>query len=203
MDLITLTQPSSPAAEAYRSLRTNLYFAGLESPFKTLVIVAPSAIEQKGNALANLALVMAQADRRVIAVDADFRNPELHTLFGLGNELGLSAALASDRATINLQSTSVPNLSILTSGPAPAIASDALNSKRMVAVIDALKQQADLVLFNAPPISLASDAGILASACDAALLVICNGKTRREVAQAAKELLVRARTRVLGALLLH
>ena len=203
MDLITLNSPLSVAAEAYRSLRTNLFFSGLEQPFKTLLLVAPSSIEHKGIALANLAVVLAQADRRVIAVDADFRSPELHTIFGLANDQGLSSALASDRAAINLQSTSVTNLSILTSGPAPAVPSDALYGKRMAAVSDALKQQAELILFNCPPTDQASDAGILATICDVAMIVVCNGRTRREAAQAARELMTRAHTRLLGAMLLN
>ncbi len=88
--LLTLTQPNSPAAEAFRTLRSNLIFASLEKPLQTLLVTSAAADEGKSAALANLAVVMAQGGRRTILVDCDLRKPRQHTLFGAPNLTGFS-----------------------------------------------------------------------------------------------------------------
>ncbi len=201
--LITLSSPNTAGAEAFRTLRTSLYFAALEQPFRSIVVATPTATEHKSEAIANLAVVMAQGGQKVIIVDADFRTPMQHTLFGVSNATGLSQALATDGAHAELQQGPIDGLRILASGPAPAIASDLLNSKRMNALLARLSADADVVLIDAAPTAITSDAAILASKADAALIVIASGKTRREHAQATKDLLARAHARVLGAVLLE
>jgi non-specific protein-tyrosine kinase len=205
MDLITLSNPQSVIAEAYRTLRTNLYFASLESPFKTLVITSPTGQDAKSKAVANLAVVLAQSDKRVIVVDADLRHPQLHTIFGLKNDNGLSQMLTTGNAFVRmpLQDTDVNGLQVMTSGKLPDVPSDAINSRKMGQLITTLRDQADLVIFDTAPTSIASDAAILASQIDAALLILTAGKTRREQAQTAKDLLSRAKARLLGAVLLN
>ncbi|MCW1967812.1 MAG: CpsD/CapB family tyrosine-protein kinase [Anaerolineae bacterium] len=205
MNLVTITSPQSVASEAYRTLRTNLYFAALETPFKTLVLTAPTHQDDKSAAVANLAVVIAQTDKRVIIVDADLRHPTQHKLFGLKNEAGLSNMLGNATAFVRmpLQETTVSGLQVLSSGPIPDVPSDALNSRKMAQLIATLREQADLVIFDTPATAIASDAAILASQTDAALLVLTSGKTRREHAQAAKDLLNRAKARLLGAVLLN
>ncbi|HEY3289597.1 MAG TPA: CpsD/CapB family tyrosine-protein kinase, partial [Anaerolineae bacterium] len=150
MNLITLTNPQSAAAEAYRTLRTNLYFATLDSPIKTLVVTSPATGEDKTSVLANLAVVMAQAFKKVIAVDADLRQPSLHEAFGLKNERGLADVL-SDSTPVNqlpLLATSVSGLSIMTGGAKRATSLDLIDSSRMRETIKALSKQADIVLFD-------------------------------------------------------
>jgi non-specific protein-tyrosine kinase len=205
MNLITLKNPQSAAAEAYRTLRTNLYFAALEAPIKTIVVTAPTADEDKSSALANLAVVLAQAEKKVIAVDADMRHPALHQVFDLKNEAGLGDMLAREAAYPQppLCQTSVPGLSVLTSGVVTANPLDLLNSPRMSHVIQKLASMADIVLFDAPPIVVVSDSAVLASQTDGVLLVVHMGKTRREHAQQAKELLQRAHARLLGAVMIN
>ncbi len=205
MNLVTITSPQSVASEAYRTLRTNLYFAALETPFKTLVLTAPTQHDDKSNAVANLAVVIAQTDKRVIVVDADLRHPNQHKIFGLKNDTGLSNMIGSNNAFVRmpLQDTAVAGLQILTSGPTPDVPSDALNSRKMSQLIATLREQADLIIFDTPATAIASDAAILASQTDATLLVLTSGKTRREQAQAAKDLLIRAKARLLGAVMLN
>ena len=203
MNLITITNPQSPVAEAYRTLRTNLYFASLETPFKTIVVTCPGTAENKSLVLANLAVVMAQAEKRVIAVDADLRHPSLHEVFGMKNERGLGDLLLSDTAHIDLPlcGTSVSGLQLLTSGTNTANPLDRLVSHRMGDIIAALTSEADIVLFDTPPMISTSDTAILASQTDGVLLVVELGKTRREQAQQAKDLLSRAHARLLGAVM--
>ena len=210
MNLVTLTNPQSAAAEAYRTLRTNLYFVTLEAPVKTLVITSPSALEDKSTALANLAVVLAQVDKKVIAVDADLRHPVLHERFDLDNERGLADILAAEASTSSaalkqppLCQTSVPGLSVLTGGKALSNPLDLLNSRRMSSIISALSAMADIVLFDAPPVTEVSDAAILASQMDGVLLTIQIGKTYREQAQQAKDLLNSAHAHLLGAVMLN
>ena len=203
MNLITLSQPQSPAAEAYRTLRANLQFAALDMPLKTLVITSPSAVEDKTAAVANLGVVLAQAEKRVILVDADLRRPSLHTLFHLDDTLGLCEVLGGTPVVNALQPTPVQGLSVLTTGKLPAIPSDVLSSGRMTKLLEQLGAQADLVLFDTPPVLAVSDAALLASQTDGVLLVIHTGKTRREQAQAAKDVLERAHARLLGAVMLN
>lgn len=204
MNLVTLTQPTSATAEAYRTLRTNLHFATLEQPIKTLLIAAPDANTSATTVLANLAVALAQSEKRVIAVDANLREPSLHTLFDLPSGPGLADALANnDASELQLRATNVPGLSVLTSGTAPAIANDAISSNRMRMVINKLSGQADIVLFAAPPLTAYSDGAVLASKVDGALLVVGAGKTRRENAQKAKDILERAHARLIGAVLLN
>ncbi len=98
--LATLLYPRSPAAEAYRSLRTNTEFASVDAPMKTLLVTSSIPGEGKTTTAANLAVAMAQAGHRTILLDADFRKPGVHKLFNLSNSTGLSNLLRRDRAAI-------------------------------------------------------------------------------------------------------
>jgi capsular exopolysaccharide synthesis family protein len=205
MNLITLTKPESAAAEAYRALRTNIYFAALEAPIKKIVVTSPAPGEDKSTVLANLAVVMAQAEKKVIVVDADLRHPVLHTLFGVVNTKGLSDVLTDSSLLqqLPLISTTVTGLSILTSGTSASNPLDLLNSHRMTDIMEHLAELADIVLFDAAPVTVVSDTAILASQADATLLVVQMGQTRREHAQQAKDLLARAHARLLGAVIVN
>src|SRR5690606_16203951 len=151
--LITLRDPSSAAAEAYRTLRTNLLFSSLDKPLHTLLATSSAPNEGKSTTLANLAVTMAQAEQSVLLVDCDLRRPGLHTLFGLPNDEGLtSAILAQSEGPLPIQSTSVPGLRLLASGPLPPRPADLLGSRRMGALIERLRTEADIVLFDTPPV---------------------------------------------------
>ncbi|HID89784.1 MAG TPA: polysaccharide biosynthesis tyrosine autokinase [Anaerolineae bacterium] len=203
LDLITLTDPRSPAAEAYRTLRTNLTFAGLDKPIETLVVTSAAPGEGKSTTLANLAVTMAQGERRTILVDADLRRPSLHEIFGVSNSRGLTTMFVEQGALEEppLVATEVDNLFLLPSGPTPPNPADLLGSRRMEEVINVLREQADLVLFDAPPVIAVTDAAVLGTKVDGVLLVVRAGHTRREHARRAKELLERVRVRVIGAVL--
>ncbi len=202
--LITLTNPRSPISEAYRTLRTNLQFASLDKPLRTLMITSAGPDDGKSTVLANLAVAMAQAEKTVIAVDCDLRKPALHTLFGLDRAQGLTTMVLDTDAVTSppLQQTSVPGLQLLAAGgPVPPSPSDLFTSRRMESILGTLKERAEIVLLDAPPVLVVSDALILASKVDAVLLVICAGQTRREDVQAAKLRLERVNANLLGAVL--
>ncbi len=201
MTLVTLTDPRSPASEAYRALRTNLSFYSLDKPLRTLVVTSPAAGEGKSTTAANLAVTMAQSGRRTILVDCDLRRPTLHELFGLPMAPGLTNVVMDEVGDLPLQQTAVDNLWLLSSGPKPPNPADMLGALRMEQIIAQLAQQADVVLFDAPPIMAASDAAILGAKTDGVLLVVQAGKTRRDHSERAREVLEKAGVRIVGAAL--
>lgn len=201
MNLITLTDPRSPVSEAYRTLRTNLSFYSLDNPIRSLVVTSPAADEGKNQLVANLAVTMAQSGRRTVLVDCDLRRPSLHSFFDLESEPGLTDRLLSEVDELPLQQTSVENLFLLASGPKPPNPADMLGTKKIDEIIATLVEQFDIVLFDTPPVIAVTDAAVLGVKVDGALLVINAGKTRRDQAERAKELLEKARVRIIGAAL--
>ncbi|MBI5671212.1 MAG: CpsD/CapB family tyrosine-protein kinase [Chloroflexi bacterium] len=203
--LITLTDPRSAAAEAYRTLRTNLMLSSVEQPIHTLLVTSPADGEGKSTLLANLAVTFAQGGNRTILVDTDLRRPLQHDLWGLTNERGLTTMMQDDTAlsTPPLCGTVVPNLQILPSGPLTTNAADVLSSQRLTEIIGLLKARANYVLFDSPPVLAATDAALLGSKLDGALLVIRAGHTRRDHAARARQALERVHVRIVGAVLSH
>jgi capsular exopolysaccharide synthesis family protein len=201
--LVTLADPRSPAAEAFRTLRTNIYFSGLDRSIHTLLVTTVAPVEGKSTTLANLAVAMAQGDQRTILVDADLRRPSLHTLFELNNDKGLTSLFIDAKGPIEpiLKDVNVPNLQVLTSGPLPPNPAEVLGSQRMLEIIEALKQRADIVLFDAPPVIAVTDAMVLGTRVDGMVLVVNAGQTRREHAKRAKEQLEKLNIRIVGAVL--
>jgi len=203
MTLITLSDPRSPISEAYRTLRTNLSFSSLDDPIRTLVVTSAAPDEGKSTTVANLAVTMAQGGKRTILVDCDLRRPTLHDLFNLPAEPGLTNLLLEDGDQQLLLETEVEGLQLLTSGPLPPNPADLLGSVKIDQIIADLVSKADIVLFDAPPVIAVTDATVLGSKVDGVLLVVSAGKTRREHAARAKELLERANVRVIGAALIN
>lgn len=201
--LITLTDPRSAAAEAYRTLRTNLMFTSVERPIHTLLVTSASQSEDKSLLLANLAVTFAQSGHKTIIVDCDLRRPSQHEIWGTGNDRGLTTMMLEDSALSNppLIATEVENLSLLPSGVLPAIPADVVSSQRMSDVIGILKARAQYVLFDAPPVLAASDAAMLAVKLDGVVLTVRAGTTRREQAARARQALERVHARILGAVI--
>jgi non-specific protein-tyrosine kinase len=204
-NLIVLKNPRSEAAEAFRTLRTNLMFSSQEKPITTLLVTSASTANDKSLALANLAVTFAQSGNRTILVDSDLRMPSQHSLFGVGNERGLTTMITEDSAISNppLIETGIENLQLLTAGPATAAPADVLSNRRMDEIIGVLKARASYILFDAPPVLVASDAALLGSKLDGVLLVVQAGSTRRDHVARAQEALERVHVRVIGAALLN
>ena len=199
--LVALCDPRSPAAEAYRTLRTNIQFSSLDKPLRTLLVTSTAPGEGKSTAIANLAVTMAQAEKRVILVDCDLRRPALHTLFGVPNDEGLTSLMHQEGGNLPLQPTGVPGLQLLTSGPLPPRPADILGSCRLEAVIATLAEHADMVLFVTPPVTAVTDAAVLATRVDGVLLVFRSGSTKPGRAREAHELLEKVNAHILGVVL--
>jgi non-specific protein-tyrosine kinase len=202
-DLITISDPRSPISEAYRTLRTNLDFASLDQALKSIIVTSAGVGEGKSTTLANLAVVSAQAGRKVILVDADLRRPTLHQLFDLSNEVGLTTMVLDEStlASPPIHETDIEGLSVLTSGPLPPNPAELMGSRRMTEVIVALAEWADQIFFDTPPVVAVTDAAVLATKVDGVLLVISAGKTRREYARTAVQRLEQVNARLVGTVL--
>ena len=199
--LVTLTDPRSPVAEAFRTLRTNLIFSSLDHPLTTLLVTSATPEDEKSLTLANLAVTMAQGGRKTILVDCDLRRPRQHEIFGVAAQPGLTELILEGGAAPALAATGVEDLHILPAGALPPNPADLLSSRRMEAAIATLKARADIVLFDAPPVLAVTDAALLASKLDGVLLVVSAGQTKREHAQRAKELLEKIHVHIAGAVL--
>jgi capsular exopolysaccharide synthesis family protein len=199
--LITLREPASAAAEAYRTLRTNIQFSSLDRRIHTIMATAGDSSADSSLLLANLAVTMAQAEQRVLLVEADLRRPRLHELFGCANDVGLTGAILEPDSALPLRNTAVAGLQLLTAGQLPPRPADLLGSQRMAALIERLRGAADIVLFTTPPVVSTTDALVLATRVDATLLVLQAGRARRDQAREARSKLEKVKANLLGAVL--
>jgi non-specific protein-tyrosine kinase len=206
--LVAYTEPKSAAAEAYRTLRTNIQFASPDKPVHTLLATSTSPDDGKSTTIANLAITFAEAGSPTILIDGDLRRPHIHSIFGLSNDAGLTTLVAemarntgSSMAVLPLQAGPVANLQVLTSGPIPPNPAEILASKRLADILEMLKARADYILIDTPPIIAVTDAAILSSRVDGVLLVVNAGKTRRDLAVKARDMLQQVNANVLGVVL--
>ena len=194
--------PNSPRAEAFRKIRANLEFIDVDRPRKTIVVTSSTPEEGKTTILCNLAIALAQAGRRTIVVETDFRRPRAVDYLGLEGSGGVTSVLAGrvslDRA---LQSWGSDVFDVLSSGPIPPNPSELLASQQMSNLLTELGSRYDLVLLDAPPLLSVADAAILGAECDGALLIVRYGKTTRNQIKAAVSALEIESVRVLGTVL--
>jgi succinoglycan biosynthesis transport protein ExoP len=201
LDVYVMNQPRSVIAEAFRSLRTDLEFSGVDRLQKTICVTSSEVEVGKTSIATNLAIVIAQTGKRVVLIDADLRRPKVHGYLGISNERGLSDVLRGgvdiDDATITWEEG---NISVLTSGtPAPNPA-ELLSSKQMDQALENLKKVADVLVLDCPPF-LVTDAAIIAAKADGVLLVVRHGYSRKDAAKMAVKQLKRAEARTIGVVL--
>ena len=198
---IVVLDARSPVAEAYRALRTNLLFSTIDKEVKTLVITSSSPGEGKSRTAANLATALAQAGYRTLLVDADFRRPSQHRLFGRVRNIGLSNLMIQDVPEEQLVYAveDLPTLHLVTSGPTPPNPSELLGSARMRGVLAHLRQRYHYVIVDTPPVNAVTDAAVLATAVDGVVLVVESGRTTYAALAHTREAIERVGGTVLGA----
>lgn len=200
--LVTHYKPRTPVSEAYRSLRTNLQFASVDGPIKTVVITSPAPREGKTLTASNLAITEAQAGLKTLLLDTDMRKPMIHNLFNLEKEEGLSRVLAGELKLDDvIKKTEVENLFVITSGSIPPNPSELLGSKRMEEVLDKLKTKFDIIIMDSPPIIAVTDPIVLGQKADGIIMVIRSNMTIRGVAERAKGNVEYAKIKILGSVL--
>ncbi|MED4210526.1 CpsD/CapB family tyrosine-protein kinase [Priestia megaterium] len=200
--LLAHNSPKDPVAEQYRTIRTNIQFSGADQEIKSIVLTSTGPGEGKSTTASNLATVYAQQGLRVLLIDADLRKPTAHYTFRLENHVGLTNVLTK-QSTLGqaVQTTEVPELFLLTSGPIPPNPAELLASNNMTELLKEMKEEFDMVIFDTPPVLAVADAQILANQVEGSILVVSSGKTDKEAAVKAKELLLKANAKVLGAVL--
>jgi capsular exopolysaccharide synthesis family protein len=199
--LAMLAEPHSAAAEAYRSLATNLQFSSLDRELHSIGITSAAAGEGKSSTVANLAVALAEGGRRVIAIDADLRRPGLHELFAVSNGEGLSSVLVGSVSELPLVETGAPGVRLLTSGPLPSNPLEVLASPRLEQVLGVAAAQSEFVLVDTAPAGSLADAAVVAPRLGGVLLVVSAGKTKRDMARRAREQLERVHANLLGVVL--
>lgn len=199
--LATILEPDGPAAEAYRTLRTNLIYALVDNPPKVVVITSSNPQEGKSTVCANLGVVLAQADRRTLILDCDLRRPSVHGIFGLRNLRGLVDVVAGRHAPNEVWQEPLAKLKVMTSGPIPPNPSELLGSKRFSEFLGRMRQEFDYVLLDAPPVGPVSDPSILATQGDGVLLVLDAQNTRKAALRRSRHDLETVGARVIGAVM--
>ncbi|MDQ6794913.1 MAG: polysaccharide biosynthesis tyrosine autokinase [Chloroflexota bacterium] len=201
--LATLLNPRSVVAEAFRTIRTNLEFASVDRPLRTITVTSSLPGEGKSVVSANLAVAFGQAGRRTILVDADLRRPGIHTLFSLPNETGLTDMVLSDAVSLAdvAMDTEEPNLRILTSGPVPANPAELLGSQRMAVILQRILAEADLVILDTAPVGVVTDAALVAARTDSTLLVVSPDRSSERIVRKVREALAHVNARVVGVVL--
>ena len=197
--LIAHLEPKSPAAEAYRTLRTSIQFAGLDHQCRSIVVTSSSPGEGKSTTVANFGVVMAQTGSRVCLIDSDLRRPSLHRIFGLGNSRGLTTALLEGVPFTEIaQPTNVPGLAVVTSGPLPPNPAELVGSNRMRESLEVAVAGYDMILLDSPPVVSVTDAVALATFADGVVMVVQTGKVPHEVIRRATSQILAVKGRILG-----
>jgi capsular exopolysaccharide synthesis family protein len=198
--LICLTQPRSRVAEAFRSLRTNITYASVDTPLRRILVTSSSPQEGKTTVVANLAVIMAQGEIKTVIVDADLRRPQVHQKFGLQNLVGLSDMFLKPPNGV-VQSIPGSSLGVITSGPLPPNPAELLTSKKMKELFDLINKAYDLILIDTPPALNVADAYALAPGMDGVILVAKPGVTKMREFQQMLEQLQAVKAHVLGVVL--
>jgi len=198
-----LASPEDPSAEAYRAFRTNVTFVNAEErALKLLCVTSPGPGEGKSTTAANLAITLAQQGTHVLLVDADLRRPVVHRAFNLVQEPGLTdilvgAATLREAARPNV----VTNLDVLPAGALPPNPSELLGSAAMHRLLEQLRAEYDMVIFDSPPALAVTDSTVLGASTDGMIIVVRAGETEEAAAQQALEQFRRVHARVAGAVL--
>lgn len=202
-ETFVLDNPKSQIAESFRTLRTNLQFLDIDREIKSIVITSSIPGEGKSTIAINLAMSMAQLDKKILIIDCDLRKPVLHKFFKLNNRQGLTNILAKKedfKDNIN-KINKLDNLDVLTSGPTPPNPSELLNSKSMKEFLNSIRDEYDLIVIDSPPVGVVSDSTILSTLVDGTILVVSAKTTDRTLIKRSKEQLEQVDANILGTIL--
>lgn len=200
--VITHTNPKSTVTEAYKVLRTNIMYTGIDKKLKTIVVTSSGPMEGKTTTVVNLAVTFAQAGNKVLLIDSDLRKPKIHRIFMLSNSSGLTNLIANhDDYYKYIRSCDIPNLDILPSGTIPPNPSELLSSNTMKQFIQDISEQYDFILLDAPPVGSVTDAAIISTFVDGTILVANSGRVEISAIKRSKELLSKVGARIIGVVL--
>lgn len=200
--LITMSNNKSIAAEAYRTLRTNIKFSSYDKEMKVITITSARPQEGKSTVASNIAISFSENENKVLLIDGDLRRPTIHKNFKLPNSLGIvNVILDQGRLNEILHKDVVPGLDVITSGVIPPNPSELLGSNKNQKLIEKLRELYDVIIIDSPPLLAVTDAQVLSSISDGTILVAQYGGTRKDELTQAKELLENVKGNILGVVL--
>ena len=194
-------KPKSIAAEAYRSLRTNIQYSSFDKKYQTLVITSSNPGEGKTTVAGNLALVLAQGESKVLLVDCDMRRPSLHKKFKISNTYGISDLLVGKQKFEEAAYKYNDNLTVLPGGKIPPNPAEMLASKAMTAFLEEMKKHFDYIVLDTPPLQAVSDAQILSTKVDGSIIVVRAGVTKKDVVQNSVSIIKKVNGNIIGTIL--
>lgn len=202
VNLVVNEYPTSSVAEQFRTVMTNVSFANVNKDIHSIMIASSEPSEGKSTISANLAITYAKQGKNVVLIDADLRKPTVHKSFGVSNRTGLSTVL-SQNSTIEdaIKYTSIPGLSVITSGPVPPNPAVLLGNGIIDKILEKYSQSNDLVIFDVPPVNSITDASIIASKTDATIMVIPQGIANKKETKQAINQLKKVDANILGAIM--
>lgn len=197
-----LTMRDSPRAEAFRTIRTNLQYVDVDNPPKAVVVTSSMPGEGKSTTACNLAIAIAQGGARVLLLEADLRRPRVAEYLQVDGSRGLTDVLVGrlplPQSVIRWQRGL---LDLLPAGTIPPNPSELLGSRHMASMVQELRKRYDMIIIDAPPLLPITDAAILSTIVDGAILVARHGVTRRDQLHSAAEALHQVNAPVLGTVL--
>ena len=191
-------KPMSMAAESYRTLRTNIEYSAFNESLKTIVVTSSEPGEGKTTTAGNLALSLAQNEKKVLLMDCDLRRGSIHKRFVISNGMGVSEVIVGKASIDSVIRNISKNLDVITTGNLPPNPSEMLGSKNMKSLIKQLRPVYDYIIFDTPPVLAVTDAQILSTKVDGTILVVKAKKTKKDNVINAKKLLDKVKANVIG-----
>ena len=194
-------EPKSIAAESYRTLRTNIQYSSFDKEYRIIVVTSAEPEEGKSTTAGNLALCMAEGDKKVMLIDCDLRKPSLHKKFKTSNLLGLSDVIIGKADLASVTHRYNKNLYLLTSGKIPPNPYEMISSKAMSHLLESLKDTFEYIIIDTPPMKVVADSQILSTKADGTILVVRAEKTKKESVKSAIDLLKNVKANIIGIVL--
>ena len=194
-------KPKSVAAEAYRSLRTNIQYSSFDNKYQTLVVTSANPGEGKTTVAGNLALALAQGESKVLLVDCDMRRPSIHKTFKISNTYGISDLLVGNKKLESVANKYNDNLSIVPAGKIPPNPAEMLASKAMTAFLEEMKNYFDYIVLDTPPLQAVTDAQVLSTKVDGSLIVVRAGVTKKDAVHNAVSIIKKVNGNIIGTVL--
>ena len=198
---IVQKNPKSIAAEAYRSLKTNIQYSSFDKEYKTIVITSSNPGEGKSTTSGNLELTLAEGESRVLLVDCDMRKPSMHKNFRVTNTYGIADILLQRKKVMDVAHMYNKNLSIITAGKVPPNPAEMLGSKAMSAFLEEMKEHFDYIILDTPPVQVVADAQILSTKVDGTIIVVRAGVTKKEDVNDTVNTLKKVNANIIGTVL--
>ena len=193
--------PTSPIAEAYRKIATNIEFSNIDNEIKTIMITSANPDEGKTTTICNLVMVMTELKKKILLIDLDLRKPAVHKTFKISNKQGLTDILINKDDYKSYLHNVYQGLDILTTGMIPANPTEIINSKALKELIKEMSNNYDYIFIDTPPVMLVSDPITISTYSDAVILAIEHGKTEKELSKKAVESLKQVNANIIGAVL--